>query len=189
MAIPDSDEVTKLLHAWAAGDRQVESRLFELVVPHMHALASHLMRRERADHSLQATALLNEAFLKLFAARERDWENRRHFFAVAARAMRRLLIDHARARPKGNKVAIEGMEALLQGRDVQMDQAVTIDRLLDELSNSQPQWCSVVELKFFLGFTDEETAEALNISVRTMQRQYGDARKWLYDRLSSQPTR
>ena len=94
-----SGEVTRLLHAWGGGDRAVEDQLFGLVQPDLHRLARRLMSSERQDHSLQATALLNEAYVRLVNARERDWENRRHFFAVAARAMRHLLVDHARARP------------------------------------------------------------------------------------------
>jgi RNA polymerase sigma-70 factor, ECF subfamily len=177
-------EVTRLLNAWATGDRTVENQLFEMVLPDMRVVAQHLMRRERPDHSLQPTALLNEAFLRLFAAKDRDWQNRRHFYAVAARAMRHLLIDHARGRPKGAKIPIEGLEAFLEGRDAQLDEAVAVDALLNQIAETHPQWCSIVELKFFLGFTDEEIADALGIPLRTIQRQYVDARRWLYDRLS-----
>src|SRR4051812_42206184 len=103
-------EVTALLRAWSAGDRSVEERLFELVLPDLHKIAAALMHKERADHSYQPTALLNETYVRLVGARENDWENRRHFFAVAARAMRHFLVDHARGRPKGAKVSIDGME-------------------------------------------------------------------------------
>ena len=180
---PPAGEVTQLLHAWGAGDRSVESRLFALVLPDLHKLAQLLMRGERRDHSLQATELLNEAYCRLLGARERDWQNRSHFLALAARAMRRLLIEHARGRPKAEKVAIGDLEELLRGRDVQIEVALSIDGLLDEMAPAHPQWCSIVELKFFLGFTDEETAEALGLPLRTMQRQFGDARRWLYERL------
>jgi len=94
MGTPEG-EVTRLLHAWGGGDRSVEDRLFELVLPDLRKLAESMMRRERPDHSLQPTALLNEAYCRLLTARERDWRSRSHFFAIAARAMRRLLIDHA----------------------------------------------------------------------------------------------
>jgi len=182
MEIP-AGEVTQLLHVWGTGDRSVEDRLFALVLPDLHKLAQRLMRGERRDHSLQATELLNEAYCRLLIARERDWQNRSHFLALAARAMRRLLIEHARSRPKAAKVPIGDLEELLRGRDSQIELALAIDGLLDEMSTAHPQWCSIVEFKFFLGFTDEETAEALGLRLRTMQRQYGDARCWLFERL------
>lgn len=180
----DSDgEVTALLRAWSGGDRSVEERLFQLVLPDLRRIAGALMSKERSDHSLQPTALLNETYLRLVGARENDWADRRHFFAVAARAMRRLLIDHARARPHGVKIPMDGMEELLRGRETQMELALSIDGLLDELAEKQPEWCSVVEMKFFWGFTDEETAAALSLPLRTAQRHFGDARRWLFERL------
>lgn len=179
-------EVTQLLHAWAARDRSVEERLFSLVLPDLHRLARQMMGRERPDHSLQPTALMNEVYFRLVGARERDWENRRHFFAIAARAMRHLLINHARARPKGAKLPIDGMEDLLRGRDAQLELGVEISTLLDEMERLHPEWCPVLELKFFAGFTDAETAEALGLPLRTTQRMFGDARRWLYQRLEAQ---
>ncbi len=176
-------EVTALLRAWSGGDRSVEERLFQLVLPDLRRIAGALMSKERSDHSLQPTALLNETYFRLVGARENDWASRRHFYAVAARAMRRLLIDHARARPHGVKIPMEGMEELLRGRETQIELALSIDGMLDELSQTQPEWCSVVELKFFWGFTDEETAAALGLPLRTAQRNFGDARRWLFERL------
>ena len=185
MEVP-AGEVTQLLHAWGSGDRSVEDRLFALVLPDLHKLANRLMRGERRDHSLQPTELLNEAYCRLLTARERDWQSRSHFLALAARAMRRLLIDHARGRPKAAKVPIGDLEGLLSGRNEQIELALSIDGLLDEMEPEHSQWCSIVELKFFLGFTDEETAEALGLPLRTMQRRFGDARCWLYERLKCQ---
>jgi RNA polymerase sigma factor (TIGR02999 family) len=179
------DEVTVLLNAWSAGDRSVEERLFAMVLPDLHKIACYLMAGERQDHSLQATALLNEAYVRLVAARERNWQNRKHFFSIAARAMRHLLIDHARGRPKGAKAPIEGLEEMLRGRDAQLEQAVAINSLLDELEKSHPDWVSVVELKFFAGFTDDEAAEALGVPLRSMQRQFREARRWLFERIES----
>ena len=181
---PDAtNEVTILLRAWSAGDRSVEPRLFDLVLPDLHKLARLLMKNERADHSMQPTALMNEAYLRLVSARHRDWENRRHFFAVAARAMRHLLIDHARNRGKGVKTPIDGLEDLLRGRDPQLELGIAINGLLDEMDQTQHEWCSIVEMKFFAGFTDDETAEALGLPLRSMQRKFGDARRWLFERL------
>jgi RNA polymerase sigma factor (TIGR02999 family) len=185
-----ADEVTALLHAWGNGDRSVESRLFELVLPDLRRLAGYLMRRERPDHSLQPTALLNEVYCRLVATRERDWENRRHFFAVAGRAMRHMLIDYARARPKAVRVPLDGVEDRLPDRDRQLELAIAVNGLLEELEASTPNggsedWCSIVELKFFLGFTDQEAADALGLPLRTLQRRFGDVRRWLYERLES----
>lgn len=142
-----------------------------------------MMRRERADHSWQATDLINQAYVRLVHARERDWESRKHFYAIAARTMRRLLIDHARARPGVPLEHLEGLEGLLKGRDVQIEQAIAIEHLMSQLETLHPDWCRVVELKFYLGFTDEETADTLQVPLRTVQRQYGDARRWLFEKL------
>jgi RNA polymerase sigma factor (TIGR02999 family) len=180
---PPAGEVTELLRAWSAGDRSVEDRLFRLVMPELRALSRYLMHKERRDHTLQPSALLNEAYVRLLAARERDWENRRHFFAVAARVMRRLLIDHARAQRKAVALKAEISDEL-QDRDARLELAVDIDLLLDELERTHPDWCSIVELRYFMGLTDTETAEALGVPLRTMQRRYADARRWLYVRLS-----
>jgi RNA polymerase sigma factor (TIGR02999 family) len=177
-------EVTELLKAWSAGDRNVEARLFELVLPDLRKLAQCFLRRESPNHSLQPTALLNEAYLRLVGARARDWQDRRHFFAITARVMRRLLIDHARGRRRAEFVDMEGIEAMLKGRDAQLEQAVQVDSVLDELEALSPEMCHIVELRFFLGLTEEEAAEALGIPVRTAQRRYSDARKWLFERLN-----
>jgi RNA polymerase sigma factor (TIGR02999 family) len=179
-------EVTQLLHAWGTGDRTVEDKLFSMVLPDLRRLARRMMRGERNDHSLQATALINEAYVRLVGARTRDWENRKHFFAMAARAMRHLLIDHARARESGVKVPVDALTEALRGRDAQLQMGLEINSLLDELNESHPDWVSVVEMKFFAGFTDDETAEAMGVPLRTMQRQYSEARRWLFERLQAQ---
>ena len=144
-----------------------------------------MMRRERKDHSMQATALLNEAYLRLAQAKKLEWQDRKHFFAVAARSMRRLLIDHARGRIPAQKVELTELMALLPGPSKQLDEAIAIDTLLKEIEGTHPEWCSIIDLKFFLGFTDEEAAEALGLSLRSLQRQYGDARRWLFERLQT----
>jgi RNA polymerase sigma factor (TIGR02999 family) len=178
-------EITQLLRAWSTGDRGVEDRLFRLVLPDLRNLARALMRRERRDHTLEASALLNEAYLRLVAARGRDWESRRHFYAVAARIMRRLLIDHARGRTNPVAVSLDTPHEAARGRDgANLEIAIAIDSLLDELQSRHPEWCSIVELKYFMGLTDEETAEVLGLRLRTMQRQFSDARRWLFQRLN-----
>jgi RNA polymerase sigma factor (TIGR02999 family) len=180
---PPAGEVTRLLHAWSAGDRTVEDRLFGLVLPELRNLAQYLVRRERRDATLQASALLNEAYMRLLASRERDWENRRHFFAVAARVMRHLLIDHARTRRKSLVVPIDSAREP-RDSDPQVELSLAVDRLLEELQHTHPDWCSIVEFKYFIGFTDAETADALGVPLRTVQRRFGDARRWLYERLN-----
>jgi RNA polymerase sigma factor (TIGR02999 family) len=173
-------DITNLLSQWRAGNREAENELFELVLPNLRRFAHYLMQRERKDHSMQATELVDEIYFRMVAAKDRDWQSRKHFFAIAARAMRRYLIDHARGRPSGEFVALEGFENLLPADSGKIDLAITVDRLLDELGETKPEWSMLVEMKFFLGLTDEEAAEAMGLKLRTMQRTWTDARRWLY---------
>jgi RNA polymerase sigma factor (TIGR02999 family) len=186
MKLPPGD-VTRLLKAWACGDRGVEARLFELVVPDLHRMAEYLMRKERSDHSIQPTALLDEAYCRLVKARARNWENRQHFFRFAGRIMRHFLIDYARRRPKGECIPFDRIEQWLCAGDDALEQAAMIDDLLSRLESSHPDWCAIVELKFFAGFSDQETAKALRVPLRTMQRKFGDARRWLFENLETRP--
>lgn len=176
-------DITQLLHQWRAGSREAENELFTLVLPNLRRLANYLMQRERKDHSLQATELVDQIYFRLVRAKDRDWQNRKHFFAIAARAMRRHLIDHARGRPSEEFVALEGLENILPVDSVKIDVAIAVDRLLDELAETKPEWSMLVEMKFFLGLTDEEAAEAMGVKLRTMQRTWSDARRWLYTRM------
>ncbi|HTB16771.1 MAG TPA: ECF-type sigma factor [Bryobacteraceae bacterium] len=176
-------DITHLLHEWRAGSREAENQLFTLVLPNLRRLAHYLMQRERKDHSLQATELVDQIYFRMVAAKERDWQNRKHFFAIAARAMRRYLIDHARGRPSAEFVELEGFENILPVEGVKIELAISVDRLLDELSETKPEWSMLVEMKFFLGLTDEEAAEAMGVKLRTMQRTWSDARRWLYTRM------
>lgn len=179
---PESPDITRLLQEWAAGSREAENELFTQVMPDLRRLARSLMRGERKDHSLQPTELVNQIYVRLVAVPGQHWQNRRHFFAIAARAMRRYLIDHARGRPAVRFTAL-GIDDLLPGMSPRLDLAVTIDDLLEQLNTFQPEWCHIVEIKYFLGLTDEEAADALGIKVRTLQRGWRDARQWLFERL------
>jgi RNA polymerase sigma factor (TIGR02999 family) len=181
----DSEDITRLLHEWRAGNTSAENELFRLVMPDLRRLARHMMRGERKGHSLQPTELVDQIYFRLVAARDRDWQNRRHFFAIAARAMRRYLIDHARGRPGAIFVGLDELDHLLPPEGPRRDLALTIDRLLDELAASQPEWSQVIEVKYFLGLTDEEAAGALGMKLRTLQRTWRDARRWLYQRIES----
>ena len=175
-------DITHLLHQWREGDRVAEHELFSLVTPNLQRLAHYLMKGERKDHTLQPTELVNQLYIKLVAAKDRDWQNRSHFFALAARAMRRYLIDHARGRPKDAEfVALAGLEDFLPANSAKLDLALTVDKLLNQLADTKPEWCMLVEVKYFLGLTDEEAAEALGIKLRTMQRMWRDARRWLFE--------
>jgi RNA polymerase sigma factor (TIGR02999 family) len=178
-------EITRLLSEWRAGSRQAESELFTMVLPDLRRLAHYLMQRERKGHTLQPTELVNQIYIRLVASKDRDWRNREQFFAIAARAMRRYLIDYARARPNAQFVPFEGIQDFVQAGSAKLELAMTVDRLLDSLAESEPQWCTLVELKYFLGLTDEEAAEAMNLSLRTMQRMWSDARQWLFERVES----
>jgi len=181
--VPDMGDITELLHKWREGDREAENELFALVLPDLRRLAHYLMKSERKDHTLQPTELVDQIYFRLVGAKNRDWHNRQHFFAIAGRAMRRYLIDHARGRPNAEFVAIEGMENLIPGDSQKVNLALMVDGLLDQLAATKPEWCTLVEVKYFLGLTDEEAADALGMKLRTMQRMWLEARKWLFDRM------
>ncbi len=178
-------EITQLLQKWREGDREAENELFTLVFPNLRRLAHYLMRGERKGHTLQPTELVDQLYFKLVAAKDRDWRSRQHFFAIAGRAMRRYLIDYARGRPNADFVALDEMKTFLRADSAQLDLAMTVDSLLDQLAQTKPEWCSLVEVKYFLGLTDEEAADALGLKLRTMQRMWLDARQWLFTQTES----
>lgn len=183
---PVRGEITELLQRWRSGDHEAESRLFELVQPDLHRLAQYYMRGERPGHTLQPTDLLNEMYFKLSGAKDVDWRDRRHFFALAARAMRRFLIDYARSRGGQIKLPLDEITPTVKTNAPNVELAIAIDRLLDELGRKNPDQCAMVELKYFLGLTDDEAAEALHLPLRTAQRKWLEARKWLFERLEPQ---
>lgn len=175
-------DITVLLRQWRDGDPTAEQELFGIVMPNLRRLAHHMMKSERPDHTLEPTDLVNQVYLRLVTAKDRDWQSRGHFFALAARAMRRYLIDHARGRPDVGFVAMQGFSDFLPADPVQVDLALIVDELLTQLAEINPEWCRLVELKYFLGLTDEEVAETMNIKLRTMQRMWLEARRWLFKR-------
>lgn len=183
----DSGEITQLLHLWCSGDRDAEDRLFTLLLPDLRRLAGHYLRRERTGHTLQPTALVNEAFIRLAAAKNVDWQDRGHFLAITARIMRRHLIDHARGRPDADLLPVEALPSTPSTNHTRLELAVAVDSLLNELGKESPQRCSVVELKFFLGLSDEEAADSIGLKVHTFQREWYRARCWLFERLNSEP--
>jgi RNA polymerase sigma-70 factor (ECF subfamily) len=187
MPTPESHEVTQLLLAWSGGDRTALDRLIPLVHAELHGLAKRYMRRERAGHTLQTTALINEAYMRLIDAQEVRWQNRAHFFAIAARLMRQILVDFARERGYqkrgGAARRVELDEALLvsPGRN---EDLVALDEALNALAEVDARKSRVVELRFFGGLNLEETAEALKISPDTVRRDWRLAKSWLLRRLS-----
>lgn len=183
-----SNEVTLLLRAWGEGDVQALDRLAPLVYRELHRIARRYMARERIDHTLQTTALVNEAYVRLVDARQVTWQGRAHFFAVCARAMRRILVDHARSRGYqkrgGGKVCVQFDEASGMAWSADSN-LLELDEALDRLSAIDPRKGKVIEMRFFGGLSVEETAEALRISPETVMRDWKLARAWLYRELSA----
>jgi RNA polymerase sigma-70 factor (ECF subfamily) len=153
-------------------------------MPQLHRIAAACFVRERGGHTLQPTALVNEAFFRLAAAKNIDWRDRGHFLALAARVMRRYLIDHARSKPFAVFLPMEGLPERWLAERKPLEAATVLDGLLDEMEKESRQQRSIVELKFFFGLTDAEGAEALNLTLHTFQREWYRARKWLFERLT-----
>ena len=178
-----------MLHEWQAGSREALDRLMPIVYDELRVLASRQLAREwRYDH-LQTTAVVNEAYVKLFGQREVDWHNRGHFFAIAAQMMRRILVDHAR-RELSEKRGGGGVHLELQNAEeqpastVDAVDALALDLALQKLEALDPEQGRIVELRFFGGLTVEETAAALGISARTVKREWALAKGWLYRELT-----
>ena len=183
----DAGEITALLGAMKRGDPAAESRLMAIMYDELHARARYYMRRERQDHTRQPPALLNEAFLRVMRESRPDLQSRAHLVAAASIAMRRVLVDHARERaaakrPAGKK-RVE-FDALLAAEAPRLDQILLLDEALDQLSRCDPRQARVVELLFFGGSTTEEAAAALEVSERTIKRDWRRARAWLHAQLA-----
>ncbi len=175
-------EVSGLLQAWTAGDQNALDQLTPIVYDELRRLARHYMRGERADHSLQATALVNEAYLRLVDYKRMRWQNRAHFFAVSAQLMRRILVDHARRRNQKRgagveHVSLEDTAVIGPGRS---ENLVELDEAMEALAKLDPRKARVVELRFFGGLSVEETAEVIKVSPVTVMRDWSTARAWLH---------
>ncbi len=177
--------ITELLRNWKKGDPAAESQLFELLMPELRKIAAASFRNESPGHLLQPTALVNEAFLRLVKAKNIDWQDRSHFLALAAKVMRRFLIEHARSRSTIHIIPIEQLPLAVSGNRSELEIVLLIDALLDELEVESPQQRAAVELKFLLGLTDSEAARTLGLSLHTLQRQWHRARKWLFEKLTA----
>jgi RNA polymerase sigma-70 factor, ECF subfamily len=187
MEAPSSSEVTRLLKSLSDGDPAALDRLIPVVYAELRNVAAHYLRRERPDHTLQPTALVNEAYLRLIDQRDVRWQNRAHFVGVAAQMMRRILVDHARSRYRakrgsgGQKVSLD--EALMVSDD-RAGHLVELDEALTALAAFDQRKGRVVELRYFGGLSVKETAEVLQVSTITIQRDWNLAKAWLYDRVT-----
>ena len=187
MNTPPTHEVTQLLHAWSNGNEAALADLAPLVEAELRRLARRSLARENVAHSLQASDLVNEAYLRLIDWKSARWENRAHFFGVAAQLMRRILVDHARHRQAekhgGDALRISltaaGGEPQHSGTEM-----LALDETLTTLAGFDERKCRVVELKFFAGLSETEIAEVMKLSLRTVQREWNLARAWLYHQLN-----
>ena len=188
---PHMNEVTRLLERWNAGDADALKALVAELYAELRRMAGGLLRDERRDHTLQPTALVNEAYLRLTGLKEMRIENRRHFYGAAATAMRRILVDHARARraekrggPDVQHVPLE--DALETPIDVRLD-FERLDEAIEALAAFAPDKAKVVELRYFVGLSIDETAEVLDVSPATVKRHWAFARAWLFRALDGDP--
>jgi RNA polymerase sigma factor (TIGR02999 family) len=187
MAQSSTHEVTQLLVDWSNGDTAALDKLTPLIYAELRRLAHHYMSRERPGHTLQTTALVNEAYLRLVDRKNVHWQNRAHFFAIAAESMRCILVDHARglayAKRGGGarKIALDEAMTVSQERAAEV---VAVDEALKGLAALDPQQSRIVELRFFGGLTIEETAEVLHLSPATIKREWSTAKAWLHHELS-----
>jgi RNA polymerase sigma factor (TIGR02999 family) len=182
-------ELTQLLVAWSSGDKSAFDRLMPLVYEELRKMAYHHLAYERPGHTLQTRALVNEAYLRLIDQRHVQWQNRAHFFAIAARVMRRVLVDYARARNVGKrgggtpKLMLEEAEVAGQER---ANSIVALDEALERLKVLDPRKSRDVELRFFGGLSNEEIAEVLEISANTVMRDWNTAKAWLHRELNNE---
>ncbi|HXI90683.1 MAG TPA: sigma-70 family RNA polymerase sigma factor [Blastocatellia bacterium] len=177
------DEVTRMLIEWSNGDRGALDKLIPLVYGELRQIAAGVLRRERSDHTLQPTALVHEAYLRLIDQRNVNWQNTAHFFAIAAQAMRRIIVDHARrhnaVKRGGDNLKVELEEARSQPGPLDVD-VLKLDDALTALAAFDPQQSRIVELRFFGGLSIEETAEVIGISPATVKRDWSMAKAWLH---------
>lgn len=182
------NEITGRLIAWREGDAAALEQLIPAVYQELRRMAERYLRSESSGHTLQPTALVHEVFLQLFGNEKIDWQDRLHFFVVASHQMRRLLVDHARAKQagkrEGDRQRVELTETAMSTPALNPD-VLALDQALERLAAEDPRAAQVVELRYFGGMTEMETAEALEISVATVKREWDFARAWLFKRLKS----
>ena len=190
MPIAAQHEVTQLLMAWNEGDQSALERLIPLVHAELHRIARRYMRNERAGHTLQTSALINEAYLRLIDAQQVHWQNRAHFFGIAAQLMRRVLVDFARSRgykKRGGGALQVSLDETMVITKERGEDLVALDEALSALSELDERKGRVVEMRFFGGLSEKEIAEALTVSQETVRRDWRLAKSWLRRRLSETP--
>jgi RNA polymerase sigma factor (TIGR02999 family) len=183
-----SAAITGLLLEARAGDRDTMDRLFRSVYDELRRIAHHALRAERSEHTLGTTGLVHEMYFKLVDQSRVEWRDRAHFFGVASRAMRQILVDYARRRgavKRGGRVQVQALEEGLVPAEERADALLAVDEALTRLAAHDAALAQVVECRFFAGLTEEETAEATGASLRTVQRQWRRAKAWLYQELST----
>jgi RNA polymerase sigma-70 factor (ECF subfamily) len=187
MTKPAPEEVSQLLKEWSNGDEAALDKVMPVVYQELRRLAHHYMRRERPGHTLQTTALVNEAYMRLADYKKMRWQSRAHFFAVAAQVMRRILVEQARSKhfaKRGGgaeKISLDETVVVSTGRSAEV---IAVDDALTELESWDPRKGRIVELRFFGGLSIEETAEVLKVSPTTVQREWRSAKAWLYKAIS-----
>jgi len=186
-----SDQVTQLLVRWRGGDREALNALMPIVYADLRRMARQYLQRERSDHTLQSTALVHEAYVRLIGQKLPDWQNRAHFFGVAARLMRQILVEYARshqaAKRGGTVCKITLDEELMLPKESDVD-VILLDDALQDLAKLDPQQSRIVELRFFAGLSIDDTSEVLGISPATVTRDWTTARVWLYREISRRPS-
>ena len=181
-------DITQLLHRIEAGDDEAKDALLEILYSELHHRADRAMRGQPSHHTLQATALVNEAYLKLLSSENREWKDRVHFLSVAAQAMRQILVDHARGKdrekrmPENRRVALDQVRLMFDERAMELP---ALDDALCRLARFDPTMAKAVELHFFGGLTMQETADTLGLSKRALERRWRNTRLWLYAQLQS----
>lgn len=187
MRSSSSDQVTQLLVRWRGGDRQALEALMPLVYEELRRLAHYYLQRERSDHTLQSTALVHEAYMRMLGQKLPDWQNRAHFFGVAARLMRQILVEYARghqaAKRGGDACKVTLDEGVLVPQKADVD-VILLDDALQDLAKLDEQQSRIVELRFFAGLSIEDTSEVLGISPATVAREWTTARIWLHREIS-----
>lgn len=190
MAAPSPKEVTRLLVDWGNGDQAALDDLIPLVYEELRRMAGRYMRRESQGHTLQTSALVNEAYLRLVDQKSVQWQNRAHFFGVAAQLMRRILVDHARSRLRakrgGGAQMVSFVEPAVMSEEVA--DVIALNAALTELEELDPRKSRIVEMKFFGGLTTEEVAEVLKVTPRTVEREWRKAKAWLHRAISKGAT-
>jgi len=176
-------DITDLLARWRSGERDALDLLMPLVYEELRAVARHYLRLERPDHTLQSTALVHEAFVRLVGQKPPEWKDRKHFYGVAARLMRQILVDHARshnAGKRGGDVLKLGLTEAIAGTKTKGLDILALDESLNRLAELHPQQSQIVELRFFSGLSIEDTSEVLGLSPATVKRHWTTARAWLF---------